>query len=102
MFVGGEDFNDEFSSFVSSNGEEFSCEDDCGDYGGYAISVYEEGYQEIFPDVTNLGENGCVSGNTVKIEKNGNNIIVNELVVVSRTSGLPEEFMIGGVATQKT
>ena len=38
----------------------------------------------------------------MKIQKNGNNIIVNELVVVTETSGMSEEFMIGGVATQKT
>ena len=90
MFVGGGDFNNEFTSFVSSTEEEFSCEEDCGDYGGYTVSVYEEGYQEISPDDTNLGENGCVSGDTVKIQKNGNNIIVNELLVIAGTSGLPQ------------
>ena len=55
------------------------------------MSVYEEGIDDN-SDESNY-ESECVRGETVKIEKNGNNIIVNELVVLTNPSGLRPRLM---------
>ncbi|KAL5254268.1 hypothetical protein ACHWQZ_G013899 [Mnemiopsis leidyi] len=80
-FIGAGTFIGDFSTYVWSGSQFSSDQEACG---GCTVSVYEEGIDDN-SDESNY-ESECVRGDTVKIEKNGNNIIVNELVVLTNPS----------------